>query len=284
VPEGFEHPLKNLIQVANPRISFNMISEFFYPRLVQKKGIHSNACIGEGFVHGNDISMGPFTTLGDNVAIGDRVIIHSSVVIGNGVKIGDDTEIFPNVTILDNCKIGSRVIINAGTVIGSDGFGFEPDGERYLKIRHTGIVQIDDDVEIGAANTIDRGTVGKTWIKSGVKSDNLVHIAHNVVVGENTLLVAQVGIAGSTTIGRHVVLAGQAGISGHITIEDNAVIGPKTGIAQSVQKGQILSGIPGIPHKLWLRVQRTMPMLPELKKKIYALEKKINEIEQKTGF
>jgi UDP-3-O-[3-hydroxymyristoyl] glucosamine N-acyltransferase len=174
------------------------------------------------------------------------------------------------------------VIIHAGTVIGSDGFGFAPDGKCYHKIPHTGMVQIDDDVEIGANNTIDRGTFGKTYIGRGVKTDNLVHIAHNVSVGENTGLVAQVGVAGSVTIGKNATLAGQAGIAGHLTIGDGAIVGPQTGVGKPVPDGQIVSsGIPEMPHRMWLRVQRMIPKLPELGKRLGRLEKKFKRLEEK---
>ena len=175
------------------------------------------------------------------------------------------------------------MVINAGTVIGSEGFGFAPDGETYYKIPQIGIVQIDDDVEIGAGNTIDRATFGKTWIKRGVKTDNLVQIAHNVTVGENTILVSQVGISGSCTIGKHAVLAGQAGISGHLTIGDDAIVGPQAGIGKSVPAGEVVSGSPGIPHRRWLRVQNVVPKLPEMKKRISEIEKRLKKIEGSDG-
>jgi UDP-3-O-[3-hydroxymyristoyl] glucosamine N-acyltransferase len=196
--------------------------------------------------------------------------------------VGDDVVIYPNVTILERCIIGNRVIIHAGTVIGSDGFGFAPDGNCYHKIPHTGIVQIDDDVEIGANNTIDRATFGKTHIGRGVKTDNLVQIAHNVRVGENTVLVAQVGISGSVTIGKNAVLAGQAGVAGHLTIGDGATVGPQTGVVKPVPDGQIVSsGIPQMPHKIWLRVQRLIPKLPEFSKRLSGLEKRFKRLEEK---
>ena len=223
--------------------------------------------------------MGPCAVIQHHVTVGDRVQIHPNAVIGDHVEIGNDVIIYPNVTILDRCKIGNRVIIHAGTVIGSDGYGFESDGDQYHKIPQLGIVQIDDDVEIGANNAIDRAAFDKTWIRSGVKTDNLVHIAHNVVVGENTAIVGQVGISGSTTLGRNVVLAGQAGIGGHITIGDRAIIGSKAGISQSVPDGAVLSGFPGIPHRLWLRVQRAASKLPELFKQVSSLEKRVAKIE-----
>ncbi len=279
VPREFEFSGKNLVQVDNPRLAFNEISKVFAPLTRPKPGIHEKAHIDEGFSHGSDPCIGPFVSIGKNVRVGDGVVLHPHVVIQDHVVLGDDVEIHPNVTILDRCKIGNRVIIHPGTVIGSDGFGFEPEGERYQKIIHTGIVQIDDDVEIGACNTIDRGTIGKTWIKSGVKTDNLIQIGHNVIVGENTIIVAQVGISGSVTIGKHVVMAGQAGIAGHIIIGDDAVIGPQAGIVKSVENGDVLSGTPAMPHKQWLRAHRVLPMLPDLKKRISRIEKKLEEIE-----
>lgn len=278
VPRGFSHAGKNLIEVDNPRLAFNELSKAFHPKIRPTPGVHETSSIGEGFSHGAALYVGPFVSIGDHVTVGDRVVLHPHVVIQGGVMIGDDVEIHPHVTIMDGCRIGSRVIIHPGTVVGSDGFGFESEGEKYRKIVHTGIVEIGDDVEIGACNTIDRGTIGKTWIQRGVKTDNLIQIGHNVVVGEDTIIVAQVGISGSVTIGRHVVMAGQAGIAGHITIADHAVIGPQAGIVKSVADGEVLSGTPAMPHQQWLRAHRVLPMLPDLKKRITRLEKMLEEM------
>jgi UDP-3-O-[3-hydroxymyristoyl] glucosamine N-acyltransferase len=220
------------------------------------------------------------TVIGNHVRIGRRASIYPGVVIGDHVSIGDDVRLYPNVTILERCRLGERVTIHAGTVIGSDGFGFAPDGDIYHKIPHDGIVQIDDDVEIGANNTIDRGTFGKTHIQCGVKTDNLVHIAHNVTVGENTVLVAQVGISGSTSLGRHVVMAGQVGVAGHIHIGDGVMIGGQSGIASDVPAGEIMSGSVAMPHKTWLKVQRIMPRLPELKRQLVDMEKRLQRLEK----
>ena len=283
VPRNIEPSAKTVIQVDNPRVAFAKVLGLFYPPAKAREGISSKASIGDNFVYGKAVSIAPFVVIQNNVMIGDRVTLHPHVVIGDNVTIGDEVLIYPNVTILDNCRIGSRVIIHAGTVIGSDGFGFAPDGETYHKIPQTGFVQIDDDVEIGACNTIDRATFGKTWIQRGVKTDNLVQIAHNVTVGENTVLVSQVGISGSVTIGRHAVIAGQAGVAGHLTIGDNATIGGQAGIAKSVPAGRIVSGTPEMPHRLWLKVQRIIPRLPELKKKILDIEKQLGRIEKERG-
>jgi UDP-3-O-[3-hydroxymyristoyl] glucosamine N-acyltransferase len=167
-------------------------------------------------------------------------------------------------------------------VIGSDGFGFAPHEGGYSKIPQTGIVRIDDDVEIGACNTIDRATFGMTWIKRGVKTDNLVHIAHNVVVGEDTVLVAQVGISGSVKIGDRAILAGQAGVSQHVSIGDGAIIGPQSGVAKSVPKDQVVSGSPVMPHRIWLKVANLIPKLPEMRRKVGELEKRLERLEKVT--
>ncbi|MDM8554496.1 UDP-3-O-(3-hydroxymyristoyl)glucosamine N-acyltransferase [Desulfococcaceae bacterium HSG7] len=274
---------QNLIIVDHPQVAFARILNTFYPPSKPASGVSPTATIGENFTNGKDVSIGHCVVIGDDVKIGSRVCLHPHVVIEDQVVIGDDTEIFPHVTIHRYSKIGANVIIQAGSVIGSDGFGYASDGNKYIKIPHTGIVQIDDDVEIGACNTIDRATFGKTWIQQGVKTDNLVHIAHNVTVGANTVSAAQVGVSGSTTIGRNVILAGQVGISEHLTIGDGAILGPQAGIAQAVDKGQVVSGSPEMPHRLWLRVQRIIPRLPLIRKKLSTIEKKVNKIEKKLG-
>lgn len=278
VPSGFTGDDARVIRVKNPQTAFSRVVRIFYPPSPAWSGVSPIAHVGQNVQMGTDIAIGPFVVVQNHVTLGNRVTLHPHVVLGEHVVIGSDVEIFPNVTILNGARIGSRVTIHAGTVIGGDGFGYAPDDGAYHKIPHLGIVQIDDDVEIGAANTIDRATYGKTWIQKGVKTDNLVHIAHNVTVGENTLLVAQVGISGSTTIGRQSILAGQVGVSGHITIGDRVTIGPQSGIAGSVPDGVTVTGSPEMPHKLWLRVQRTIPQLPEIKKKLDAMEKQLNEI------
>jgi len=274
---------QNLIIVDYPQIAFARILAFLYPPSKPAPGMSTKAIIGENFIKGADVSIAPLVVIGNDVKIGSHVCLHPHVVIEDHVVIGDDTEIFPNVTIHRNSEIGSRVIIQSGTVIGSDGFGYASDGNQYIKIRHTGIVQIDDNVEIGACNTIDRATFGKTWIQQGVKTDNLVHIAHNVTVGANTVFAAQVGVSGSTTIGRNAILAGQSGVSEHLTIGNRAILGPQAGIAQSVGENQIVSGSPEMPHRLWLRVQRIIPRLPLLRKQLSTIEKKVNKIEKKLG-
>lgn len=270
---------KVFITVENPQAAFAKTLQMFYPPKQPIPGIDPSTFIGSGVTIGDHTQIDPFVFIGNQTIIGNGVRIYPHVFIGDQVQIGDNVTIYSNVSILDRCVLGNRIIIHSGTVIGSDGFGFAPEGDIYYKIPHLGIVQIDDDVEIGAGNTIDRGTFGKTWIQKGVKTDNLVHIAHNVVVGENTLLVAQVGIAGSVTIGKHVILAGQAGISGHLEIGDNAIVGPQAGVGRPVPKGEIVSGTPEMPHKTWLKVQGIIPRLPDMKQKLKDLENRIKTLE-----
>jgi UDP-3-O-[3-hydroxymyristoyl] glucosamine N-acyltransferase len=268
----------NLLQVDHPMVAFAKVIEYFHPPPPVRAQVHPSAVIGEDFQCGQDVSIGACAVIGDRVTMGSRTRIHAGAVIGDEVELGDDVTIHSNATVLERCRIGNRVMIHSGTVIGSDGFGFAPDGAVYHKVPHVGIVQIDDDVEIGACNTIDRATLGKTWIGRGVKTDNLVHIAHNVTVGENTLLIALVGVSGSVTIGKHVIVAGQAGIAGHLKIGDRAIIGPQAGIAKDVAEGETLIGAPQTPPKRYIRIQKIVARLPELKKRLEALEKKIYKI------
>ncbi len=280
VPDEVRESEKILVRVKDPSLAMAKVSTLFHPVSRPVVGISEDAHIGENFKCGADISVYPGVFIGDDVTLGDCVTLHPGVVIDNSVKVGDDVIVYPNVCILERCEIGSRVIIHGGSVIGSDGFGFAPDGDRYHKIPQTGIVRIDDDVEIGACNTIDRATFGRTWIKRGVKTDNSVHVAHNVVVGEDTVLVAQVGVSGSVTIGDHAILAGQVGVSQHVTIGNRVTIGAQSGIAKSIPDGQVVSGSPEMPHSVWLKVSNIIPKLPELKKKIRELEKRIDRLEK----
>jgi UDP-3-O-[3-hydroxymyristoyl] glucosamine N-acyltransferase len=281
VPRDIKIETKNTIEVDNPKVAFAKLMDIFHPPARPETGINPTAVIGNNFKYGPDISIAPLVVIGKNVILGTGVILGPGVVIGDNVVIGDDVRIHPNVTVLEGCRLGSRIIIHAGSVIGSDGYGYAPDGERYHKIPQLGIVQIDDDVEIGACNTIDRATFGKTWIKQGVKTDNLVHIAHNVTVGENTVMVAQTAIAGSATVGKHVALGGKAAIGGHINVGDNVMIGAKAGVIQSVDAGEIVSGFPQMPHRIWLRVTRLLPQLPGFKKQLSAIEKRLDKLENK---
>lgn len=270
----------SVIIVDNPHLAFARTLEIFYTKPPMPLGISKEAFIGKGINFGKDVTVYPLVYIADNVTIENHVVIFSCVYIGNDVIIGEDTIIHPNVTIRENVKIGKKVIIHSGAVIGSDGFGYVHDkGENY-KIPQVGGVVIEDDVEIGANVTIDRATLGNTVIGKGTKIDNLIQIAHNVKIGKNCLMAAQVGISGSTEIGDRVILAGQVGIADHKKIWDDVMVGAKSGVADDLKQG-VYSGIPAIPHKEWLRAQSIYAKLPELIKRLRALETEVNLLKDK---
>jgi len=269
-----------LLKVENPKSSFFKLVSIFHPPKKIDPGIHPSADIGLNVKIGENCIIQSNVVIGDNVSLGDNVHIMPGVYVGEDVFIGDKTLIKPNVTIMEKSRIGDHVIIHSGTTIGSDGYGFTQSNGIHEKIIHTGYVQLGNNVEIGAGNTIDRGTLGTTIIGDGVKTDNLVHIAHNVKVGENTLIVAQVGIAGSTIIGKNVIIAGKASISGHIKIGDGSIVGPLAGVYSDVPENEIVSGAPHMPHKQWRKVVSIMSRLPEMRKNLFSLEKRVKKIEK----
>lgn len=272
-------PLSCII-VENPKLAFFKIVSFFYPEKNQIPGI-GNSNIGKNCSIGKDpiISSGVF--IGDSVKLGRNIHLMPGVYIGDDVVIGDNVLIKPNVTIMERSRIGDNAIIHSGTVIGSDGYGFVQNAGVHEKIPHAGHVEILNNVEIGANTTIDRGTLGRTLIGNGVKIDNLVHIAHNVEIGDNSLVVGQVGIAGSANIGKNVIIAGKAGISGHIKIGDNTIVGPFSGVHSSVGENQIVSGMPHMPHNLWRKAVTIISRLPDMRKKLFSIDKRLKEIEKK---
>lgn len=281
VSPGIELPEKSLIQVPNPYLAFAQILTLFSQKYHPPIGRHETCVIGEEVTIGEQSAIGAHVSIGTHVNIGERTIIYPGVVIGDHVSIGSDVIIYPNVSILQDVSIGNRVILNSGAVIGSEGFGFVPtEKSAYYKIPQIGTVIIDDDVEIGANVTIDRATLGKTHIHTGVKIDNLVQIAHNVIIGAHSVVVAQVGISGSTKVGKHVTLAGQVGLVGHIEIGDDVMIGAQSGVTKSVPTKTILSGSPAVEHNLWRKSQISLLKLPEALKTIRSLEKRIQELEK----
>ncbi|OGT97897.1 MAG: UDP-3-O-(3-hydroxymyristoyl)glucosamine N-acyltransferase, partial [Geobacteraceae bacterium GWC2_48_7] len=231
---------------------------------------------------GENVTVHPGAVICSEVTIGNGSVVHPGAVLYQGVTIGDNTVIHANAVIRERCRIGSRCVIQPGAVIGSDGFGYAPDGTGYYPIPQIGIVVLEDDVEIGANTCIDRAALEVTLIKRGTKLDNLVQIAHNCTIGEDCMIVSQVGISGSTKIGNHVTLAGQVGVAGHLTIGDNVMVGAQSGVPGSLAANAGYSGTPVMPHKDWLRSMAVVPRLPELKKTINALEKRIAELESRS--
>lgn len=271
----------NLLITENPYLALAKAANLFFTHPDNEFGIHPSAVIGERVSHGERIFVGPCASIGEDCQIGERTRIGGGCHIGRGVRIGDNCLIHPRAVILDRCVIGDRAIIHSGAVIGADGFGFAQDEQgRHYKIPQMGIVQIDEDVEIGANTTVDRATFGRTWIKRGAKIDNLVMIAHNVVVGEYSVLVGQVGVSGSTCIGDHAMLGGQVGIAGHLEIGDRAKIGAKAGIMRSVPPDQVIVGSPGLPREEFFRNFVNVQRLPRIREELKCLREKVQKLEE----
>ena len=269
------------IIVANAELAYARVAWLFAPPVSRYPGISKHAVVHESCCFGEGVSVYPTVYVGEGrCQIGDETVLFPGVCIGENVTIGKRCLIYHNVSILRGCIIGDDVIIHPGTVIGSDGFGFVREGAASVKIPQTGIVQIDDQVEIGANNCIDRATFGRTWIKKGVKTDNLVQIAHNVVIGENTIVVSQAGVSGSCTVGKGVLIGGQVGISDHVDIGDGVMIGSQSGIPKSIPAGQVVSGSPILPHRVWLKSSVLTGKLPELNDRLRSLEKKVKALEK----
>ena len=266
------------IIVENPYLAFLKVFQHFNPPQENiRKVIHPSAIIEENCILGKNLSIGAYVFISTDCKIGDNVVIYPQVFIGAHVEIGEGSIIYPNVTIREDCIIGKNVIIHSGTVLGSDGFGYVFEQEKYNKIPQLGKVILEDEVEIGANCAIDRATMGDTIIKKGTKLDNLIHIAHNVIIGENTAIAAQTGISGSTQIGKRVQIGGQAGLVGHIKIGDGVKIGAQAGVTKSFPMENVtISGYPARLHDQAKRREACSNKLPEMFKKIKKLENQIN--------
>lgn len=275
-------PVKaTLIRVKNAYECVAKLLQLYQAALPKKQGIDPLAFIAESAKVGNNCYIGAFAYIGDGVTIGDGTQIYPHTVVEDGASIGNDCKLYPNVTIYNGCKLGNRVTIHAGSVIGADGFGFAPNAEGYDKIPQIGIVTIEDDVEIGANTCVDRSTMGTTIIHKGVKLDNLVQIAHNVEVGENTVMSAQVGVAGSTKIGSWCMFGGQVGLAGHITVGDKVFLGAQSGVPGNLKSNQTLIGTPPTEPKAYFKSIAITRKLPELYKQINDMQKQLDELKQK---
>jgi UDP-3-O-[3-hydroxymyristoyl] glucosamine N-acyltransferase len=258
----------------NPYHAFACALDLFHPAARPAAGVSPMASIHPGASLGKDVSVGPFVVVEDGAVVGDRVALYAGAYVGKGVSIGEESLLYPRVTLYDGVRIGCRVILHAGCVIGSDGFGFAPSAEGYRKIPQVGIVEIEDDVEIGANTTIDRAVMGVTRICRGTKLDNLVQVGHNVTVGKDTVIAAQTGISGSCRVGNRVMIGGQVGLAGHLEVGDGVMLGAKSGVPGSINatESAAWSGIPAMPHKTWLRMAMLLPSLPELFRRVKRLE------------
>lgn len=274
-----EKPVKaTLIRVKDAYESVAKLLQLYTSMQPKKVGIDSLAFIHPSAKVGKDCYIGPFVAIGPDVVIGDGCVIHPHATIGEKASVGNNTEIYSNAVIYHHCKVGNNCVLHAGCVIGADGFGFAPNTEGYDKIPQIGIVTIEDNVEIGANTCVDRSTMGSTVIRKGVKLDNLVQIAHNVEVGENTVMSAQVGVAGSTKIGSWCMFGGQVGLAGHISIGDKVFLGAQSGVPGNIKGDQTLIGTPPMEPKAYFKSQAIFRRLPDMYKEINELKKQIEEL------
>ncbi len=271
-----------LIRVKNPDAAFAQAASLFYtpaPRPVS--GVHPSAVVASDAELGEGVSIGPLCVIESRAKIGSGTVLMAGCYVGYGSEVGTDCLLYAQVSLREFVKIGSRSILHNGTVVGSDGFGYSVDGNGVrTKIPQIGTVEIGDDVEIGANTTIDRARFGKTKIGNGVKIDNLVQIAHNVIIGDHAVIVAQVGIAGSTSIGGNAILAGQAGIAGHLKIGAGVIVGPNSGVTKDIPDGVHVLGAPAMPVDRMKRMHAGIMLLPKMKERIAALDKRLRTLEQ----
>jgi UDP-3-O-[3-hydroxymyristoyl] glucosamine N-acyltransferase len=269
-----------LIRVNNPDASFAQIASFFYaPVPLPEPGVHPAAVVADDAVIGEGASIGPFCVIESGAQIGARSVISAQCYVGRQAVVGEDSFLYPQVSLRESVRIGCRTVIHNGTVVGSDGFGYSVDSAGIrTKIPQIGIVQIGDDVEIGANVAIDRARFGKTSIGNGVKIDNLVQIAHNVSIGDHAVIIAQVAIAGSTAIGDRVILAGQSGVAGHLKIGSGVVVAAKAGVIKDIPPGEYVMGMPAISASKFKRSAASIALLPKLKTRVVELEKKVRAL------
>ncbi|MBR5036556.1 MAG: UDP-3-O-(3-hydroxymyristoyl)glucosamine N-acyltransferase, partial [Prevotella sp.] len=270
-----------LIRVKNAYEAVARLLQAYDSMKPKKKGIDPLAFIAPTATVGDDCYVGAFAYIGEGAKVGKGCQIYPHAVVGDNVSVGDDCILYPNAVVYHDCRLGSRVTLHAGSVIGADGFGFAPTPQGYDKIPQIGIVTIEDDVEIGANTCVDRSTMGSTYIRKGVKLDNLVQVAHNTDIGQNTVMSAQVGIAGSTKVGEWCMFGGQVGIAGHITIGDHVNLGAQSGVPGSIESNQTLIGTPPMNTRGYFKSQAIFQRLPELYKQIQQLQKELDELKSK---
>ena len=278
-PEVAQKTDKPLLSIPNPYLAFAKILSLYTRGPYQAKGIDPKAWISPTASVGKEVTIHPFVCVGDGCSIGDRVTLYPGVSVGEDSSIGDETILHAHVSIYPRTIIGKRVILHSGVVIGSDGFAYVKEGKKNVKFPQVGHVEIEDDVEIGANTTVDRAALGKTVIHQGVKIDNLVQVAHNVVIGEDSIIVAQVGISGSTKVGSNVTLGGQVGLTGHITVGDNVMVAGQSGVMNDLAANAAYLGSPAIPHREQMRVISATLKLPEMRKTLKAIEDRLKRIE-----
>ena len=281
VPKDITESEKSLIQVDNPRLAFAQIAQVFAPRPLLTEEIHPTSTIHDDAQIGENVSIHPNAVIDAGAKIGKNSIIGPGVYIGKGVQLGENCIIHANVVVEYDTQIGDRVIIHAGSVLGSDGYGYVTTEKGHEKLPQLGKVVIEDDVELGANVAIDRGAIGDTVVGRGTKIDNLVHLAHNVKVGPECIIVGQVGIAGSAKVGKRVTMGGQVGVIGHLEIGDNVMVAARGVVSSDVKSDSFISGNPAIDHRENFKIKAACRRTPQLRKKVRKLEKKLAQLEEK---
>ncbi|MBI5149385.1 MAG: UDP-3-O-(3-hydroxymyristoyl)glucosamine N-acyltransferase [Candidatus Omnitrophica bacterium] len=281
-PRSVEIPGKSIIRADNPSLAFSRAAAFFTQDTVcRPKGVHKTAVIAGDAVIGKNVAVGPYTVIEGGAVVGDNTVIYSNCYVGHCTVVGKDCLIYPHVTLREGITVGDRVIVHSGAVIGADGFGYVWVNGKHEKIPQVGTVVVENDVEIGANATIDRARFDKTVIGDGSKIDNLVQVAHNVIMGKHCIIISQVGISGSVVIGDNVVLAGQVGVHGHLTIGKGVIAAARAAITKSIPAGEKISGFPAQPFMAEQRLQATLRRVPSYIKTILDLEKRVAELEKK---
>ena len=279
IPEDFEpEDSKCYIACKNPSAAFSVIVDFFAPEPIQfPAGIHPSAAVAEDAEIGEGVHIGANAVIESKAVIGKNSVIAAGVVVGHEAVIGENCHLHPNCTLRERCKIGNRCIIHSSTAIGSDGFGFIPGKDGHKKIPQVGIVELEDDVEIGSCVCVDRARFGTTKIGRGTKIDNLVQIAHNVEVGAHCFIVSQAGIAGSTKIGNFVIMAAQAGIAGHLTVGDGVTMAGRAGVTKDIEPGSKIFGFPAVPKREFIRQSLTYKKVEKLEQELAELKKRLSD-------
>jgi len=272
-----------LLRADDPKAALIGLLRLFYPEPTPPGGIHPSAQLAASARVFRTATVGALAVIGSNAIIGERTWVFPLVYVGEGAEIGADCVLYPHVVVCDGVKLGSRVIVHPGAVLGADGFGYVFDGRRHRKIPQVGTVVIEDDVEIGANVTVDRATVGETLIRRGTKIDNLVQVGHNVEIGEDAILVAQVGISGSSRVGARAILAGQVGVADHVTLADGVTVGAQSGVASDLLEAGLYLGTPARPAPETRRIYGALPRLPGLLRRMRALEQRVEELEGRLG-
>ncbi|HEY7409696.1 MAG TPA: UDP-3-O-(3-hydroxymyristoyl)glucosamine N-acyltransferase [Vicinamibacteria bacterium] len=277
VPPEAPTTLPSLVS-SNPYLAYARATRILHPAAAPPAGVHPTAAVDPGAQLGEGVHVGAFAVVGPGARVGPRTVLHPHVVLYEGVAVGADCVLHSGVHVREGCRLGDRVVVQNGAVIGADGFGFAKDQEgRYHKIPQVGVVVIEDDVEIGALCAVDRAALHETRVGRGTKLDNLVQVGHSVAIGRDCVVAGQAGIAGSATIGDRVVLAGQVGVVGHLAIGDDVVVTAQSGIPGDVAAGSVVSGSPAFDNRTWLKATALFAKLPELQRRLRALERRLGE-------